>query len=192
MLRIYATLLAVAASAWPSLAVAREGTRFTDRPLTLNAIIGIATPVGELGIMSEYSVSSRFAIGAGAGTNLYGIELGVEGLYRLLLSERGAAHALSIGLAFSEAPYERPLDGSGDDWDVRSKHTYWTQTDVRYEFLASYGFKLSIATGVALPVAVTDTECYRSATGSCNNGGDSIAYAPLWTLTIALGYGFAL
>lgn len=214
VLRRWITVLATAVIVWPSSALAGERYRvadwppttdelpaqrfrFTDRPLTLNAVVGAATPVGEAGAVAEYSVDRRFAIGAGAGANPHGPVFGVLASYRALVWERAAAHALVLGLALSEGSNTRPefLSFVGEYGQIiHSMHTYWVQSDIGYELLDSGGFHLSIATGVAIPVAVNDVSCTLGSSGDSKvpcTGGTGKAYAPLWTMTLIMGFGFA-
>jgi hypothetical protein len=191
----FAAIGIVAVATWPSPAAAAERVRFTDRPLTLNAVVGVATPVGEIGVLGEYSITSRFTVGAGAGANLYGPAFGVVGGYRALFFERASAQALAIRLGLSEGPYQTPswLFGLLENQQVvKVTHTYWVQAEAGYELLASSGFHLLVATGIAMPFAASDARCDNAVgVGTNQPCGDLIdkVYAPLWTFTVALGFG---
>src|SRR5437870_5206996 len=70
-LQCSAILTVLIGLALPSSALANDSFAFSDRPLTLNVVARVATPVGELGVVAEYDLGSRFAVGAGAGANIY-------------------------------------------------------------------------------------------------------------------------
>lgn len=139
------------------------------RPFAIEVDLGVATPVGALGVMIDTSPSSRFSIGCGLGTNLYfrTISSGFEGACMMHLRPlSGRERALSLGVGASVGSFEKsevsamgafgPLlgpmtairEGPGPRdkrWDVAA----WLNFDIGYERRTVQGATFRVYLGVA-------------------------------------------
>lgn len=140
---------------------------FTTRPLTLNLMLGLGTPVGGFGAIAEYSFTRRLAFGAGFGASwidgdrarvLGPVQLGALARYRLILDEEAnSAHGLDVVGAFSTGHYTYPaLPGNDQSYD--SEQAYWVQAALEYELLDRSGFRFAIGVGVAYLAATSDAQ----------------------------------
>ena len=95
--------------------------RFADRPLSIDLVLGVATPTGEAGLTAEYSFSDRFAAGVGAGESLLGIQLAALGRVRLVTWGK---HDMAHGLDFV-APLQKTITGYGRDTYPWNENLHW-------------------------------------------------------------------
>ena len=131
--------------------------RFSDKPLALSFVLGIATPEGEIGGTAEYSFADRFAAGIGVGTSNVGVQVAASGRLRLALHERpGVAHAFDFVAAFATGRYQGGIFLKSDDgnWDERA---YWFQGSFDYEVLRS-GFRFATGLGFANLLGSSDAK----------------------------------
>jgi hypothetical protein len=182
-----------------------KGFSFSDRLVTLNAMLGFGTPVGLMGGVLELNPVSGLAFGAGAGTNSAGLQLAVLARGRPFVWDRPRrALAITLGVALATGPYRAetfdPLFGSMDHSglaDQRVVHgfeqVYWAQPDVGFELQAKSGFHLVVAQGAALPLGYRGEHCrlaVSNAPTACGSGPVRGTSKPetLWTMTVTLGY----
>jgi len=156
--------------------------RFADRPLSINLVLGVATPTGEAGITAEYSFSDRFAAGVGAGESLLGIQLAAFGRVRLVTWGRhDTAHGLDFVAAFSTGEYEGIFfSGDSGTWKERA---YWVQNGIDYEHVTRSGFHF--ATGIGVAVLVGSSDVRQDCVDSCPKPPQSV-----WP-TIHVTFGFS-
>jgi len=131
--------------------------RFTDTPLAVGFVLGIGTPVGEIGGTAEYSFSDRLAAGIGVGTSNVGVQVAASGRLRLALYQGpGVAHAFDFVAAFASGRYQGGIFLMGDNgyWDERA---YWVQGSLDYEVLRS-GFRFATGFGFAQLVGSSDAK----------------------------------
>jgi hypothetical protein len=149
MTAVFPVMLAV----WPSIAhpetqpAPASVLRFADKPLTINLVLGLGTPTGEIGGTAEYSFVDSFAAGVGVGTNPWGTQLAVSGRFRLKKYEGPrVAHAFDFVAAFAMGQYSDLM--IGDLSGNLMERAYWVQVDLDYEFLRS-GFHFATGIGLA-------------------------------------------
>jgi hypothetical protein len=174
---------------WICPAVARAETplvpegqlRFTDKPLTVNFVLGFATPTGEIGATAEYNFANWFAAGAGVGTNSIGTQLAAFGRFRLATYQGpGVAHGLDLVAAFSTGQYEWPIaNGDSGYWKERA---YWIQAGLDYEVLRP-GFRF--ATGIGFASLAGSSNARQVCVDYCPKAPQSI----LPTMHVTFGFG---
>jgi hypothetical protein len=119
----------------------------TRRPLTINLVLGVGTPTGEIGGTAEYSFVDSFAAGVGVGTDPWGMQLAVSGRFRLKMDEGPhVAHAFDFVAAFATGPYSDLM--IGDLSGNLKERAYWVQVGLDYEFLRA-GFHFATGIGLA-------------------------------------------
>ena len=155
--------------------------RFTYRPLSINFVLGFATPTGEIGGAVEYNLASRFATGVGVGLSPFGTQVAASARLRLGLYEGpGVAHGFDLVGAFATGSYGWWKNGGDDgEWKERA---YWVQGGLDYEVLRP-GFRF--ATGMGVAVLAGSSNVQRSCTDYCPHAPQSV-----WpTMHITLGFG---
>jgi hypothetical protein len=180
---------------------------FSDHFLTVNAMLGLGTPVGLIGGTIEINPVSRLALGLGAGTNTEGLQLAALVRSRPFAWARPKrALAITLGAALAAGPH-RPFDfdpafGSLDhrspeerarDVDEAYERVYWLQPDVGFELQAKSGFHLVVSQGVAVPLGHSGHHCDFRLSGErtvCPNAGTPREAQPqaFWTVTVMLGF----
>jgi hypothetical protein len=157
--------------------------RFTDRPLTINFVLGLATPTGEIGGTAEYNFAEWFAAGVGVGTNFTGTQLAVSGRCRFAQYEgQGVAHGFDFVGAVAGGRYtERLTSPSNSDGGGLKEQAYWVQVGLDYEFIRS-GFHF--ATGIGVAVLVSSSDVQESCGIYCPTSSDVLP-----TVHITLGFG---
>jgi hypothetical protein len=177
---------------------------FSDRPISVNAMLGFGTPVGLIGGTVEINPLSRLALGVGAGTNTEGLQLALLARARPFAWPREKrALAIRVGAAFSTGPYGPDLtdvmvmgiDHSSPEERAREvddayERVYWLQPDVGFELQAKSGFHLVIASGVAVPLAYSGHHCTFSQSGVPAACPRAVAPQTLPTSMIVLGFAF--
>jgi len=162
--------------------------RFIDRPVSFNLVLGIATPVGEVGGLVECNVIPWMAIGIGVGASPAGPQYGGTIRLRALRSEKGAAHALDLVAGGSGGAYEKLFNSSDDPRGTPRMLAFWVQPSVEYEFLASSGFRFTTGIGAAVRVARSDETCTSTgAAAPCS----PVSVPPI-VPTFNLSFGFAI
>jgi len=162
----------------------QQPLRFSDKPLAVGLVLGIATPVGEIGGTAEYSLADRFAAGIGVGTSNVGVQVAASGRFRLALYQGlGVAHAFDFVAAFATGRYQGGIFLMGDNgyWDERA---YWFQGSIDYEVLTWSGFRL--ATGIGFAQLVGSSNAKQVCVDYCPN-----APRNLWP-TVHVTLGFAI
>lgn len=92
--------------------------RFTDLPMLFELRTGFGTSVGEIGLVGEYNVLDRLALGAGIGLNIWGPIWGIHVRGRPIIgaTQSGRLHAMTFETSFSQGMYAGipafPNDGS--------------------------------------------------------------------------------
>jgi hypothetical protein len=165
-------LVLTAVLCWSRPAIVRAETqpapdstlRFADRPLSINFVLGFATPTGEIGGTAEYNFADQIAAGVGIGTSPVGAQLAASG--RLRFARWGGAevaHALDFVAAFSTGPYEG-FNPKGDNGYWRER-AYWIQGGLDYEFVRREGFHL--ATGLGFAALMGSSSAHETCVDYC-------------------------
>jgi hypothetical protein len=169
---------------------------FAVRRLTLEAHVGIATPVGEFGFVSEYSPHPIIGLGIGVGLGLrFGADIGSNnsnGFRGALLARfrplRGKKNALVLGAAYSFGGFQRFEVHIGDTDPPpiadRANWAHWAQFDIGWERRAPTGFLFRMSAGGAILLNPGDIECKPSEAASCI----PLKSQSLFTVDFALGY----
>jgi hypothetical protein len=180
--------------ATPPVAVTTPGAEAPDvyalRRLAFEAHLGIATPVGSLGFVTEYAVHPVIGLGAGLGVGS-GPRNGNK-LHGALVARvrpmRRKGNALVFGAAYSFGGFERfGLHlGDGDPPPVadRADWAHWAQLDIGWERRAEKGFLIRITAGGAVLLNPADLVCTQSDAARCL----STSSQSLFTLDLALGF----
>jgi hypothetical protein len=165
--------------------------RFTRRPLSLNAVVGVGSPVGGFGGVVEYSVASRFALGVGAGAGWYDggyvrfpgpLQLAALARYRIFVHE-GVSDAQAFALvgAFASGRFIYPFL-PGNDTSYVDERAYWVQGALEYELQKGNGFRFTAGAGFAALVATSDVKNEYSDAGP-------IAGTPRWFPSFYVSFG---
>lgn len=166
---------------------------FATRRWTLETHAGIATPVGEFGLESEYSPHP--IVGLGIGVGLGAVPKGANAFRGTLLARlrpfRGKKNALVLGAAYAFGGYARFDvsnfgESAGDTPPLadRTKWAHWAQFDVGWERRATSGFLLRMSVGGAFLLNPADLECSPEDAARCV----SVSSQTLFTLDFAVGY----
>lgn len=171
---------------------------FTDRPLTIDAVFGLGTPVGFAGGAVEYDLARWLALGAGAGTNTAGLQLAAMGRVRpFTWQTRWGALGIEVGSALARGPYGgQPALGVGLAVTQRyaNDHLTWAQFDIGFELKSRSGFHFVAAEGIAFPLDAQSGQCVAADTGesvTCDRDRVAVGGYPEWTpfvLTVMLGW----
>ncbi len=188
-----AFLFAPAILAAPATPGTAEPVRFTSRPLTFNAMLGVGTPVGGFGGVVEYNLGSRVAVGAGVGASWLGggsipgpVQVAALVRYRLaVLEERNIAHAFDSTIAFASGRFRYPLI-TGDQSSV-SERAYWVQLALEYELVTRGGFRFATGPGIALLAAASDVQDDYSDFAPLSRSD-----VPSWFASFDLTFGFGI
>ena len=131
-------VLPVLLAVWPAIAhpetqpAPASVLRFADKPLTLNLVLGLGTPTGEIGATAEYSLTDLLAVGVGVGIGVGGPQLATSGRFRLALYEGPhVAHGFDFVAAFATGRYGE-LTWGGDLTGTYSERAYWIQLGLDY------------------------------------------------------------
>lgn len=145
--------------------------KFNDRPLTIDGVVGFGTPVGLIGAALQYDLASWFTVGAGAGTNIAGLQLAALTRFRgELAATPERASAIAFGASFSSGPF-----GQSPEW-LNVDHSYserylgvgrmsWVGLDAGIELKRRSGFHLLAAGGLAIPLEPDRGHCEDASTG---------------------------
>jgi len=160
---------------------------FTDRPIAFGLGMGIATPVGLIGLLGDYTPEPHVAIGGGIGTNLQGMQATVLMRGRpFVWPRRSRVLAITLGGAFSTGPYREADFGLGEARAIQSTdRANWIQLDVGFELRNRTGFQLLVATGGAWMTNPGSLSC-SSSVSPCS--GARSYWLP--TATVMLGTSF--
>jgi hypothetical protein len=176
--------------------------RFTDSPVQLEAVLGLGTKVGELGLAGDINVANRLTVGAGLGAGLWGPIWEVHARARpLVFSEARVLTAFTIETAFSRGKYASiplPISGCGQspndvtdgcfDASTIPRETSFIQLEVGWEMRLHGRWVLRVSTGIAEAIAMTAPQCVdRGEPTSCGPGAPSDT---VFALTTAFGYAF--
>ncbi len=179
-------------------------SRFTERAMLLEGRVGYGTTVGFLGVVGEYSLFDRLALGGGVGLNDLGPVWGIHARLRpiVMTAQSGRRlHAITLESAISQGHYAgsevrlMPTmrdcsihDTSGCRTQVSSEFVSWLQFDIGWEMRAPSGFSLRVSYGFATRLNSPNWQCtVLGVTSSC---GDETVARTIPTLTVALGYAF--
>ena len=143
---------------------------FDDHPLKLNATVGFGTPVGLAGAIVEYSPLPMLAVGAGAGTNIDGLQLAVLGRIRPLYWETPKrVFAIALTAAVAEGPYSSEDDLAAATGDLMGlpkthyawlDHAWWFQPELQFEYETRSRFHLvATAIGFAFLLNASAAQC---------------------------------
>jgi hypothetical protein len=176
--------------------------QFTDHPAVIDGVVGFGTPVGLIGAALQYDLASWLAIGAGAGTNIAGLQLAA--LTRLRPWTRttpALASGVTLGLALATGKYGGRFASGGL---VNVDHSYaqryvvgqigWAHLDLGWELKMRSGFHLLAAGGVAMPIGAEGGHCEdrnTGARGECSDYPESQKPAMLgFVATLMVGTSF--
>jgi hypothetical protein len=165
----------------------RPTVRFMDRPVSLNLVLGMATPAGEVGGLVECSVAPWIALGIGIGASFSGPQYGAMLRLRTLRWEKAAAHALDFVVAGSGGAYEPLYVSSDDPREYTTTVAFWIQPSVEYELLAGTGFRFTAGVGAAIRAATSAETCASQAGVRC-----SAVHVPSAIPTVSTSFGFGI
>jgi hypothetical protein len=164
--------------------------RFALRPYLLEGRIGAGNVVGLVGVTAAVDLLGRVVVGAGAGLNVQGLQLGayVRGRPAVFLNSTGyRLHAVALELGYCAGPYSPwavlvgdAVTPSGiDRWDW----AHWIQPSVGWETRSWNGVNAVVAVGYAFPVHSSGYRCV----------GDYPCRADLFAIpTISASLGYAI
>jgi hypothetical protein len=189
-------------------APAKPRDHFDDLPLHLEARWGAGTSVGLVGIVGEYNVLDRLALGAGIGLNPEGAIWGAHARLRPLIFPSRSGHTLHA--LFLEGSFSRGRLNSTDPAGgilsdvcegghtpgstcysvfVRPEAVSWSQFEFGWEVRLRIGFTLRVSGGLALALTRPNWRCERDGQPvSCE--GESLPDRAIYVQTFALGYAF--
>lgn len=179
-------------------------SRFTDRAIQLEGRVGYGTTVGLLGVVGEYNLFDRLALGGGVGLNDLGPVWGIHARLRpIVMTAQGGRrlHAITLESAISQGHYAgsevrlmptmrdcSSHDTSGCRTYVSSEFVSWLQFDIGWEMRAPSGFSLRVSYGFATRLNSPNWQC--TVLGETSRCGDETIAKTIPTLTVALGYAF--
>ena len=163
---------------------------YAVRRLVLEAHLGFGTPVGALGIVTEYTVHPLLGLGVGAGVGSG--PSGGNAFHGALLARfrplRGKNNALVLGAAYSFGGFHRfdPRLGDGDPPPVAdtADWAHWAQFDIGWERRAAKGFLIRLSMGGAVLLNPADLQCAPADAARCQ----PTTSQSLFTIDLALGY----
>lgn len=166
-------------------------SEWSIRPLSLDVIAGLGTPVGYIGGGVDVAPVNWLSVGAGMGEST-GLQIAVWGGVRLVGNEH---QALGLRAVFSTGPFEGapwPNLGENDYWR-KVRRAYWLSPEVGYELRTSGGFDFRVFGGGAVLLNPSDATCERN--GALIDCADPLSggrpnVVPY--VGIALGYAFKL
>jgi len=152
---------------------------WTRRRFAIEAHAGEGTPVGVIGGVVEYSLSSAVALGLGAGTGLRDLGAPFYGAlvarFRAIASEH---NALVLGTAYSVNARE-----AHEAW------LHWLQADLGWEGRTEMGFLVRLTVGTALLLNPGSAGCaFRVDGQNVCDPPEKVTLLPTWDL--AVGYSF--
>ena len=187
---------------------AQPGTTKTDipphpwreRPLAVNATIGVAQPLGLLGISAEYAPFEYLSLGGGVGSNLLGWQL--AGMARARFTPEDQS-SLYVGASYSQGRHnqgEGNRDGvfsvfvgplasmghnprRGHDWQTAR----WLNVELGHERRAQNGFDLRVFAGFAFLLNAA-----AGVPDPPDNNQSPLLAVRDWMLYAGTSFGFAL
>lgn len=187
---------------------AEHPVHFGDRPLQLEAIVGLGTKVGIAGLAVDYNFGDAFALGTGAGLGIHGPLWEVHARFRPVLGRLGVQKdllsALSIESAFSRGQYADLPDYLGEiscegDSSRVGDHcfhantvprlTSFAQLELGWELRFASGFGLRLSGGVASALHMATPQCINAQRQTVPCGGPE-PQRTIVALTSAVGYAF--
>jgi hypothetical protein len=140
------TMMAVTHSGSPP-SVASTGAR----PLTLEGIIGLGTPIGTAGVLLDVALGERWSVAAGAGLGGGGPQVAV--MSRLRAAGHPTGPALVIGAGVSGGPYQEfTIDADHSDLKTWTP-ALWANGELGFRYSTrSVVFRVSLGTGQVLNV----------------------------------------
>lgn len=181
----------------------RSSIAFTDRRFQLETRVGIDTSVGEVGLVGEYNLFERLAIGAGFGTNTLGPEWGVHVRLRPIVGTSSSGrrlHAFTVETALSRGQYAGTIDvlpslgpcmegdTSGCPTERSAEWMTWLQFELGWETRAEYGFSLRLSSGYAMALNAPAWKC--TVLGKAVTCDKSSGNADSTTFTVGVGYAW--
>lgn len=170
--------------------------KFTSRRIQVQFQTGVGTSVGEAGVIAEYNLHDRLALGGGVGTNIVGVEVSAHARARPLIgtTDSGRLHALTLQSALALGQYKKLGDvvwsqcdeprycplGPSPEWVA------WLQFELGWETRASNGFLFRVSAGYAFAINSPNWRCTIEGKASpCRD-----VYTSFPTLALALGSAF--
>jgi hypothetical protein len=180
---------------------------FTDAPLGIEVRTGIATSVGLLGVVGEYTPFDVVTVGGGIGTNGRGPVWDVHARFRIYQMEplNGLLRAVTLETSFSRGKYASlrfldvfsslcegdPSDPNGNCYNptfVPAEVSWW-QVELGWETRFRSGISLRPSLGFAIALNTPDWQCETNAgPGVC---GDRASRPGAFIPVLALGIGYA-
>jgi hypothetical protein len=133
-------------------------SRWKERPVALEAQLGIAGPLGSLGLAADISVNDYFALNAGVGLAATGQLQGALTPRLRLPIVGGFAIGLEGGLSgggYTEFdPFQDPGERETKTWSF----ALWANTGASLELRTWHGFQLRLFGGIETPIYSTGGE----------------------------------
>jgi hypothetical protein len=178
----------VAVALGPAAAQAQEppAAQWHGPTLAVEAQLGLGAPLGLAGGAIEIA-GDWFALSAGLGAGVSGLQVGGTARYRLRLAR---IFNINIGAGLSAGAYEwtEPFifdNAARKRWDT----AYWANGELGFEFGPFSGFRVRPFVGMGSILNRDDAVCIGDAVGHCEavHSGDGF-FLPY--LGVALGYVF--
>ncbi len=181
---------------------------YADRLFHVEAMTGIATAVGLLGVRGEINLGNPISLGLGVGANAHGPLWEAHARWRIIhgVNHRTKTfHALTFEGSFSRARYagiDASFDaGLGEGCDklnpndgcyappITPQLVSWGQGELGWEAVFPSGFTLRLASGIAHQIGSYQWQCtVLGAAASC--GTQQLPSESLFVFSVGLGYAF--
>jgi hypothetical protein len=162
---------------------------FAPGTVSVTGIVGIGTPVGELGAELAVAPIEWLELTGAVGTNIFGAQFALGGRARLPFTDRWSA---TLGGGWSEGAYGTVhlcwyIDGCGPDWRGMIQ---WANVEGGFEYHHRRGFALRIFAGLGIPLNPDGLQCRERYPGDCAGQSPGPAVKQFPSVGAAVGYWF--
>lgn len=177
---------------------------FSKKPFFFGPRFGYGTTTGLAGVVAEYSVVDRLALGAGIGANGAGLEYEAHARFRALtwITPSGRLHAFTFEPAFSRSRYDSFTDMSlglceGDPADPHdncynprhaAKWASWAALEAGWETRSKSGFSVGLAMGFAFLLGDPPGCVIKGSAVPCGYGDSAATTLPTFSATLGQAF----